>query len=338
MLMAQAKAALLADQPYSIDDAHRLITVASIDGKGPFTFLIDTACSHTLIYEHVRAKLGLSPSKPGAITVFTINHSTVAVPVTPQALAIGDEKIPGLTIGVLPDAPDSQAEPDGILGIDVLSHYLVVLDRVNLRLKLYSADTDTHVFRAWNSVGLYPHPLKGLETNFWYLATRFNDIHFTTLFDLGAGVTLLNWQAAEKLGLRESDFDKLPSLRVGVRDVLGSDSPAIRVRGLTVGAHDQFWGGQYALVSDASVFDHFNLDEKPAAIVGPGLLRDNSLAIDFVGERLYVGPQVLDNLAHMRSGHGEPKDGPLAAGTPPPLPPGWLGDWPSYDGQEASGI
>ena len=34
----------------------------------------------------------------------------------------------------------------------------------------------------------------------------------------------------------------------------------------------------------------FNLDEEPAAILGSDLLADNSLAIDFAGHRLYIGP------------------------------------------------
>ena len=43
-------------------------------------------------------------------------------------------------------------------------------------------------------------------------------------------------------------------------------------------------------MADAPVFDYFDLDEQAAAIVGPGLLRDTSLAIDFAGQRLYIGP------------------------------------------------
>jgi len=40
------------------------------------------------------------------------------------------------------------------------------------------------------------------------------------------------------------------------------------------------------------VFNYFDLEDQAAAIAGPGLLRDTSLAIDFAGQRLYVGPTI----------------------------------------------
>jgi len=37
------------------------------------------------------------------------------------------------------------------------------------------------------------------------------------------------------------------------------------------------------------------LEEQPAAIFGLELLRNTSLAIDFAGQRLYLGPTVSDS-------------------------------------------
>jgi hypothetical protein len=77
-----------------------------------------------------------------------------------------------------------------------------------------------------------------------------------------------------------------------LQDVLGKDAPAVRLLDLDVGLPGKSWEKQWAIVADAPAFSYFDLDEKPAAIVGPGLLRDNSLAIDFAGQRLFVGPTV----------------------------------------------
>jgi hypothetical protein len=57
-----------------------------------------------------------------------------------------------------------------------------------------------------------------------------------------------------------------------------------------VGLPGKSWNKQLAIVADAPVFAYFDLEEKPAAIVGPGLLSDTSLAIDFAGGKLYLGP------------------------------------------------
>jgi hypothetical protein len=52
------------------------------------------------------------------------------------------------------------------------------------------------------------------------------------------------------------------------------------------------WTKQTAIAAEAPIFTYFDLEEQPAAIVGPGLLIDNSLAIDFAGQRLFIGPTV----------------------------------------------
>jgi len=49
---------------------------------------------------------------------------------------------------------------------------------------------------------------------------------------------------------------------------------------------------QTVLIANVRVFQYFHLDQQPAAIMGSGLLKDNSLAIDFARQRLYIGPAV----------------------------------------------
>jgi hypothetical protein len=61
--------------------------------------------------------------------------------------------------------------------------------------------------------------------------------------------------------------------------------------GVNVRLPGQRWDNHLVVVADAPVFRYFNTDERPAAIVGLGLLGDNSLAIDFAGGRLFIGPK-----------------------------------------------
>ncbi len=287
-LCGQAQARLLADQPYHINDSGRLTTEVYVDGQGPFTFLIDTASSRSLIYEHVRARLGLVQSQPQMLTVYGINEKSSALPVRPKALSIGGEAIGGLVVGVLPDRADSTL--DGVLGIDALARYFVVLDRAAMRLKLMTPDApEARAYRDWDSIALAPRQLKNIPLDFWYVRLRFNGRPINTLFDLGASVTMLNWPAAEVLGLHKRDFTRYGPPPVDIRDVLGADAPAVRVFDLQIEMPGVRWRKQTGLVSSAPVFEFFGLDEAPAAIVGPGLLRDNSLAVDFPGHRLYVG-------------------------------------------------
>ena len=64
-MASQAKAALPAEQPYSFDRHGRLLTTVYLDGQGPFQFVIDSASSRSLMFEHVRQRLNLSPVPAG---------------------------------------------------------------------------------------------------------------------------------------------------------------------------------------------------------------------------------------------------------------------------------
>ena len=281
--------ATLPEQPYRIAEDGRLVTDVTIDGQGPFSFLIDTASSTSLMYEHVRVKLGLGQSQPQNLLVYGINDVAEAVPVRPRSLFVAGEEIRDLTIGVLPDRGADKL--DGVLGLDVLARYFVVLDRHAMQLKLLAPEpASAKPYEDWAQATLTARPLRKFSIRFWYLNARVNERRFTTLFDLGAGTTMMNWDAAEELGLHKRDFDRYGPPPEELQDVLGKSSPAVRVINLDVGLPGKSWGRQLAIVSDAPVFGYFDLDERPAVIVGPGLLRDTSLAIDFSGGRLFLGP------------------------------------------------
>jgi hypothetical protein len=289
LLALSAHATLPAEQPYRIDSDGRLVTDVYVDGRGPFAFVIDTASSRSLIYEHVRKQLGLTQSQPGRMTVYGINDVADVMAVKPDELRVAGETVQGLTLGVLPDSENSG--PDGVLGVDVLARYFVVLDRGAMRLKLLPPGKEiTRPYADWTEVQLAPRKLKRFPIHFWYLRTRFNDHSLTALFDLGASITMMNWEAAEQLGVHKQHFSAYGPPPVELQDVLGKRAPAVRVEGLSVRLFSQSWNKQFAIIADAPVFNYFDLEEGPAAIVGPGLLQDNSLAIDFAGQHLYIGP------------------------------------------------
>ena len=282
-------ATLPAEQPYRIAQDGRLVTDVYVDGQGPFSFLIDSASSTSLMYEHVRAKLNLGQSQPQNLVIYGINDVAEAVPVRPRSLSIAGEEINNLTVGVLPE--NGADRFDGVLGLDVLARYFVVLDRNTMRMKLLPpVPASAKPYEDWAAAKLTMRPLRKFPIHFWYLSARFNQRRFTTLFDLGAGTTMMNWDAAEELGLHKRDFDRFGPPPAELQDVLGKSAPAVRILDLDVGLPGKTWDRQLAIVSDAPVFGYFDLDEKPAAIMGPGLLRDTSLAIDFADGRLYLGP------------------------------------------------
>jgi predicted aspartyl protease len=286
-----AQADVLADLPYRVGADARVATEVFVNGKGPFKFLLDTAASRSMMFEHLRAELGLGATAGEPLTVYGMQNIGTAVPVTADELQLSGETIRGLQMGVLPDDSDPA---DGLLGMDALSNYLVVLDRVRMRLKLLTRDSgDAEHFRDWPSLSLTRRPVKDTAASLWLMRVNIGGVSVTSLLDMGSGMTILNWAAAEQLGLKRTNFprDGVPQK---LRDALGTVEPIILAKGLTIWLGGHVFTDQTVLIANVRVFRYFHLDGAPAAIVGSGLLKDNSLAFDFARQRLYVGPTVVD--------------------------------------------
>ena len=280
------------EQAYHIAFDDRLVTDVYVNGRGPYTFLIDSASSRTVIYEHVRQQLGMDYSSSDPITVYGINDAMTARAAEPDVIHVAGIPVKGVTIGVLPDAVQHN-DPDGILGMDILSRYFVVLDRKAMQLRLLDRNSaQAQAYRSWTALPLMQRSLKNLPVDFWFLTVRFNDHPISTLLDLGAGLTLLNWDAASRMGVREKSFQKYGPPPAEVRDVLGKIAPAVVLKNVDISMAGTGWRKEELLISNAPVFDFLEMSERASAILGPGLLKDTSLAIDFQGQTLYLGPSL----------------------------------------------
>lgn len=291
-----AKAGVVADLPYRIDGNGRVSTDVFIDGKGPFSFIVDTASSRTMLFEHLREQLGLKASGPGLLKVYAMNNIGTATPVKPQEMRLANKRFTDLTMGVLPDdvqPPEGTLAADGILGMDTLSQYFLVLDHDTLRLKLMDpADPEASTYRQWPSERLTSHRINDSDITLWWLDSEFGGKPVTALLDMGSGITMINWNAAEELGLYRSRFadEKVAQL---VRDALGTTEPVVVIKELTISLGRRNFPVESVLVANAAVFRFFGLDGRAAAIIGPAILRTNSLAIDFGRRRIYVGPTTI---------------------------------------------
>jgi len=290
-LAVPAGAGVVAELPYRVGADARIATDVFVNGKGPFKFLLDTAASRSMMFEHLRAKLGLAGTGGERMVVYGMQNVGSAVPVRAEELRLSGETIRGLTMGVLPDNPDPA---DGLLGMDALSNYLVVLDRNRMRLSLLTPDSgEAADFRDWPSLSLTRRTVKDAGASLWLMRANVRGISVTSLLDMGSGMTILNWNVAEQLGLKRTSFPK-DGIPQKLRDALGTVEPVIFVKHVTIWLGGRVFTDQTVLIANVQVFRYFHLDQQPAAIIGSGLLKDNSLAIDFARQRLYVGPSLAE--------------------------------------------
>jgi predicted aspartyl protease len=292
VLALPVRATIVADLPYHVGADARVATEVFVNGKGPYRFLLDTAASRSMMFEHLRAELGLRSTGETPLTVYGMQNVGTAVPVVAKEVRLANEIVRDLAMGVLPDDSDPA---DGLLGMDALSKYLVVLDRSGMRLKLLTPDGGEGAdFRKWPSLTLTRRPVNDAAASLWLMRASVSGTSVTSLLDMGSGMTILNWNAAEQLGLKRTSFPR-EGIAQKLRDALGTVEPVIFVQGVTIWLGGRVFPGQTVLVANCNVFRYFHLDNGPAAIMGSGLLKDNSLAIDFVRQRLYLGPGLAES-------------------------------------------
>ena len=290
-LILPASAAEVAEQPYRVGSDARIATDVFVNGKGPYSFLLDTAASRSMMFEHLRARLGLAATDEKPLIVYGMQNIGTAAPIRADELRLATESIRGLSMGVLPDDSDPA---DGLLGMDALSNYLIVLDRKRMRLKLLPADGgDGADFRSWPSLSLTRRPVADTAASLWLMRASIGGVSIPSLLDMGSGMTIINWSAAEQLGLKRMYFPK-DGVPQKLRDALGTVEPVVFAQGQTIWLGGRVFTNQTILVANVNVFRYFHMDGGPAAIMGSGLLKDNSLAFDFARQKLYLGPAVTE--------------------------------------------
>ena len=284
-----AVAGPLVEQPYRVAYGDRLTTQIYLNGQGPYEFLLDTASSRTVLYEHTRAALGLVPVSQERIKVFTTSGVTEALPYELKQLGLSGTAIDNLKVITIADPVNATDEPDGILGIDVLQNYLVVLDRPVERLRLYTPDTPVPApFTKGNSALLEARALPGIGSQFWFFHAFIQYKMAPALLDLGAGLTIINWRYALFMGFSQTGFPGPPE---ELRDAVGKRTPVIKATNMAIDFAGRRWSRQDVLIADAKLFSLLGLADTQASIIGPGLLKDDSIAIDFRNHRLYVAPR-----------------------------------------------
>lgn len=110
----------------------------TIDGKGPFTFALDTGASQSLIDSAVATRLRV-PSKGSAGKIAGVNSVKKAALVRVKSWSMGQVKLPPTTI-VSANLPFGNAYVgiQGLLGSDMLSQFdVITIDYGKQQLRLH---------------------------------------------------------------------------------------------------------------------------------------------------------------------------------------------------------
>lgn len=289
----------LAQAKYRTDFGSWITVSAMVDGEGPFDFIIDTGTTHTLIFQNLADRLGVVASGASDRRVFSIgaegNYQTFNI----GNVAIGKARLDDVVSVVLPDWPVGDLLPAGILGLDFLERFVVVVDSGSREVLFYEHDNAPD-FPSWNKVKLKPTKFISDNVKLYTLTGFIGRRTIEFMFDLGASGTVINDPALGKLVQRGKARGFLdPVDRITVR-VVGALDDMQKTRALRIDefrAGEMVWRDPVIAVYNATMFTSLDRERTPFGLFGSDLLRGRSFMMDFDRGELLIGPITGDGRA-----------------------------------------
>ena len=283
----------LAAAPYHFDTSGIIVVAADVDGKGPFEFALDTAASISAVFDGPRKEL--EPVSGTAVIV----HGAVASGRFPlldiDRLEIGSEVWAEPRIVLLPGETDVAARFDGVLGIDFLRRYAIGFLANDRFVRFYSPDlVASRSYRGWASVPLKAQSIGEEGPALYVIDIEVAGRKMPAVFDLGAGLNIINWPGARRLGF-------MPPLRRHddlLSGAIGSLLNVPRFIADEVTTASIRWDNEVFSVADLDIFVTLQFDDRPAVILGAGLFTQRDFIIDFVRNRLLVRVAIDERTEH----------------------------------------
>lgn len=255
----------------------RMTVPVTVQGTGPYRFLVDTGADRTAVSRDLVKRLGLSPGNEASL------HSISGVSTVATA-TVSQLQLTRRAVNVV-DAPvleSANMGADGILGVDSLRSQRIEFDFVGQTMSIVPSasretrdDGDSIVIQAARRNG-----------RLVVTEAKINGRPLTIVLDTGAQVSVGN-DALRRLLLRGKSARGLQS--VELQSVTGD-----KIAGEYALVHELTLGGltlnSLAVVfADAHTFKQLKLNDRPALLLGMNAMRAfKKVSIDFANRKFRV--------------------------------------------------
>jgi predicted aspartyl protease len=279
LLVSCAPALTPAGTPLARDNFGRYTLPVTLNGTGPYPFILDTAAEMSMIAPHLADSLGLK-----AIPGIEVNVQGTAGRQASSFVNARELKcalFPGrmATMVVLPNAAISNAP--GILGMNFFRGGRLEFDfpRSSARVGPSGA----------TPAGFAPLRAQILRDAFALVDVTVNGIRAKALIDTGARRTLGNLALARALGFADDDPRLLPADPVAGASIDRMPARRAALEAIVLGPAN--FARPTIAFADAPMFKTQGRDKVPALILGIDLLSTlDALAIDYPRAELQVRP------------------------------------------------
>lgn len=284
-------------QPFDLDATRRMAVPVMVEGKGPYSFLVDTGAERTVIARELAQRLKLADGQK--LRIATIGSSTVV-----PSFQIASLEMTNLRLRPF-DAPALAGRhigAPGLIGVDMLEERRVLIDfrdetmeilETRRRARPVIRDSDAIVVTARNSAG-----------RLILSDARIGGKRIDVIVDTGAQTSVGN-RALQRLILERKE-NRLPLFPSILNAVSGEQVPAqrtaikrIRISGVEV-------TDLPISFTDAHAFHALGLGDRPALFLGmDGLAVFDRVELDYPNKRVIFDlPEIEGRLPTIRRGWG----------------------------------
>lgn len=277
--------------PYRIDYDGAITVAVTIDGRGPYDFIIDTGATLTLAFQNLAAIENFALAEGPPRRVLGISGSATLDTYRMGDIAVGVAKMPDHIGVILPDWAAPRKTPAGVIGIDFLRQYAVVFDVRAKTMTLYPhGGIPKSRIKGWRSVKLRANTYAAASGALYSTKGLINRSPTTFIVDLGSVTTMINYRAAEAMFSSVITRDLGEGFTTGSRlkDVF-DDRTRTRTALLNrIQVGRTTWRNVGVWVKNAPIFDEIGVQRLPFGLLGADLLAVQDFALDFGENRLYL--------------------------------------------------
>ena len=251
------------------DNATRLVAPVSINGLGPFRFMVDTGANRSCISRELAEKLALEAGP--LVSLHTVVAARTRPSVKVDRLQLGTRSQRNVNIPVLP-MPGSDV--DGVLGVDWLKNRRLVLDFQGKSLEIAAPMHET------SSLNRVVVPARRRSGQLTMVDADVGGKSISAMIDSGSELSIGN--GALRRLMPSSAADRSGIQRIQMTSLVGEKfsgdllyMPFMRLGGLNL-------GNVPVVFAETHVFALWDLQNKPAIILGMDLLTQfTAVALDF---------------------------------------------------------
>lgn len=266
--------------PTRSDRLGRVVAPISVNGQGPYRFIVDTGANRSVVSQDLAEQLGLAPV--GAGEVHSVHGVSTAPLVDVQSLQYGQIALTGSSMPMLEGAV--LAGEQGLLGVDGMRGRRLRMDFERNCIEIVPSE-EARRLRGWATI-------RG-ELRFGHLVVvrgHINGVRVNLLIDTGSDTSLANYALRDALNARVRDrrqVDYAIAYTAGDRVILNR---AMLVQRLSIG--DLEVRNITAFVGDFHIFNFWGLQDEPTLLVGMDVLSQaRGLAIDYGRSTVHVRPR-----------------------------------------------